>query len=78
MSIVEASAGADQNKERGLLGLPLETCFGWRIQATVGKVKANSFLNFPMQSHGAEMLRIASCLAIQHGLNYVRQFMMHF
>ena len=61
-------AWADQNKERGLLGLPLETCFGWRIQATVGKVKANSFLNFPMQSHGAEMLRIASCLAIQHGL----------
>lgn len=59
---------ADENRDRGLLGLPLETCFGWRIQATEGVVKANTFLNWPMQAHGAEMLRIACCLAVDRGI----------
>lgn len=59
---------ADENKDRGLLGLPLETCFGWRIQATDGVVKANTFLNWPMQAHGAEMMRIACCLAVERGV----------
>jgi DNA polymerase-1 len=59
---------ADENKDRGLLGLPLETCFGWRIQATDGVVKANTFLNWPMQAHGAEMMRIACCLAVERGI----------
>lgn len=56
---------ADQNKDRGLLGLPLRTCFGWQIQATDGIVKANTFLNWPMQAHGAEMMRLACCLAVE-------------
>lgn len=59
---------ADANKDRGLLGLPLETCFGWQIQATEGIVKANTFLNWPMQAHGAEMMRIACCLAVERGI----------
>lgn len=59
---------ADANKDRGLLGLPLETCFGWQIQATEGIVKANTFLNWPMQAHGAEMMRIACCLAVERGV----------
>jgi DNA polymerase I len=59
---------ADANKDRGLLGLPLETCFGWQIQATEGAVKANTFLNWPMQAHGAEMMRIACCLAVERGI----------
>ncbi len=59
---------ADENKDRGLLGLPLETCFGWRIQALDGAVKANTFLNWPMQAHGAEMMRIACCLAVERGI----------
>jgi hypothetical protein len=59
---------ADANKDRGLLGLPLETCFGWQIQATEGVVKANTFLNWPMQAHGAEMMRIACCLAVDRGI----------
>jgi DNA polymerase I len=59
---------ADANKDRGLLGLPLETCFGWQIQATEGVVKANTFLNWPMQAHGAEMMRIACCLAMERGI----------
>jgi hypothetical protein len=40
-------AWAESNKDRGLLGLRLETCFGWPIQVTAGDVKANTFLNWP-------------------------------
>ena len=59
---------AENNKDRGLLGLKLETCFGWQIQVTAGDVKANTFLNWPMQAHGAEMMRIASILAVERGI----------
>ena len=61
-------AWAENNKDRGLLGLKLETCFGWQIQVTAGDAKANTFLNWPMQAHGAEMMRIASILAIERGI----------
>jgi DNA polymerase-1 len=61
-------AWADNNKNRGLLGLKLETCFGWAIQVEVGEVKANTFLNWPMQAHGAEMMRIACILAVERGI----------
>ena len=59
---------AENNKEAGLLGLKLETCFGWSIQVTAGDVKANTFLNWPIQAHGAEMLRIACILAVESGI----------
>jgi len=61
-------AWAENNKDRGLLGFKLETCFGWPIQVTAGDVKANTFLNWPMQAHGAEMMRIASILAVERGI----------
>jgi hypothetical protein len=61
-------AWAENNKDRGLLGLKLETCFGWPIQVTTGDVKANTFLNWPMQAHGAEMMRVASILATERGI----------
>ena len=59
---------ADNNMDAGLLGLKLETCFGWSIQARGGTVKANTFLNWPMQAHGAEMMRIACISAAERGL----------
>ena len=61
-------AWAENNKDRGLLGLKLETCFGWPIRVTSGDVKANTFLNWPMQAHGAEMMRIACLLAVERGV----------
>ena len=61
-------AWAENNKDRGLLGLKLETCFGWPIQVIAGDVKANTFLNWPMQAHGAEMMRVASILAVERGI----------
>jgi hypothetical protein len=45
----------------------LETVFGWRVQ--VGpRANPRSLANFPMQANGAEMLRLACCLATERGI----------
>ena len=60
---------AKQNVNTGLAGFPLSTKFGWRMCVGAGsKPKPNTFLNWPMQAHGAEMLRFACCLATEAGL----------
>ena len=49
-----------------LLGL-ISTVFGWPIR--VGEqANPRSLRNFPMQANGAEMLRIACCLATERGI----------
>jgi DNA polymerase I-like protein with 3'-5' exonuclease and polymerase domains len=52
-----------------LTGRELKTVYGWPIRCGAG-VKANdrSLLNFPMQANGAEMLRLAVCMATEDGL----------
>ena len=41
--------------------------FGWRVH--VGEnVNPRSLRNFPMQANGAEMLRVACCLATERGV----------
>ena len=59
---------AENNKDLGLLGLKLETCFGWPIKVIANDIKANTFLNWPMQAHGAEMMRIVCILAVERGI----------
>ncbi|OCX67877.1 hypothetical protein A6M23_19720 [Acidithiobacillus thiooxidans] len=50
------------NQNAGLLGLPLQTTFGWTWHAGPGaEPNPRSLLNWPMQSNGAEMLRLACC-----------------
>jgi len=45
----------------------LKTAFGWTIR--VGEqVNSRSIRNFPMQANGAEMLRLACCLATERGV----------
>jgi DNA polymerase-1 len=45
----------------------LQTVFGWRIH--VGRdANPRSLANFPMQANGAEMLRLACCLATEQRL----------
>jgi hypothetical protein len=45
----------------------LHTVFGWQIH--VGpKANPRSLANFPMQANGAEMLRLACCLATERGV----------
>jgi DNA polymerase I len=45
----------------------LHTAFGWRVR-TPPDPNTRSLRNFPMQANGAEMLRIACCLATEHGI----------
>lgn len=45
----------------------LETVFGWRIHVG-GRVNPRGLANFPMQANGAEMLRMACCLATERGI----------
>ena len=61
---------AEENVDRVLLGMPLETVFGWRIHFPPGcnaNVNARSILNWPMQSHGAEMMRLGLSMALEAG-----------
>jgi hypothetical protein len=45
----------------------LTTVFGWTIHVG-SKVNPRSLRNFPMQANGAEMLRLACCLATERGV----------
>ena len=48
----------------------LWTVFGWMFHVE-GKVNGRSLRNFPMQGNGAEMLRLACCLATEAGIKVV-------
>jgi DNA polymerase I len=45
----------------------MSTVFGWTLRVT-GGTRPNTLRNFHMQSHGAEMLRLACCLATERGI----------
>jgi DNA polymerase I len=45
----------------------IHTVFGWAQQVDAG-YNARSLRNFPMQANGAEMLRLACCLATERGI----------
>jgi hypothetical protein len=45
----------------------LHTVFGWQIQVPPIS-NSRSLQNFPMQANGAEMLRLACCLATERGI----------
>jgi DNA polymerase I len=54
--------------DHAMLRGSLQTVFGWQIQ--VGPVaNPRSLANFPMQANGAEMLRLACCLATERGIS---------
>ena len=45
----------------------LHTAFGWRVH--IGEISnPRSLRNFPMQANGAEMMRLAACLATERGI----------
>ena len=60
---------AERNVNQALLGLPLTTPFGWRI-ALGRDVAANerSLLNWPMQSGGSDMMRLACTEVVRQGI----------
>lgn len=48
----------------------LWTVFGWCLHVGAG-ANARSLANFPMQANGAEMLRLACCMATEAGIRVV-------
>jgi hypothetical protein len=53
--------------DAALLRGHMETCYGWRVNVTTAS-RPTALRNYPMQAHGAEMLRIACCLATESGV----------
>jgi hypothetical protein len=53
--------------DTAMLGGKLWTVFGWPMQIG-GDSNPRALMNFPMQANGAEMLRLACCLATEAGL----------
>ena len=45
----------------------MHTMFGWSLHIGAD-ANPRSLRNWPMQSHGAEMMRIAACLATERGI----------
>jgi DNA polymerase I len=48
-------------------GQPIGTVYGWNVRAGPD-ANWRSLLNFPMQANGAEMMRLACCMAIERGI----------
>ena len=53
--------------DHGMLFNEIHTVFGWRLLIESG-TRPTSLMNFPMQANGAEMLRLACCLATEDDL----------
>jgi hypothetical protein len=58
---------SDQVLDHAMLTGALHTVFGWALHVTAG-VNPRSLRNFPVQANGAEMLRLACCLATERGI----------
>jgi hypothetical protein len=52
---------------QGMLTGRLQTVFGWAVHVGPG-ANPRSLRNFPMQANGAEMMRLACCLATERGV----------
>ena len=58
---------SDAAVDYAMLTGSLHTVFGWRVQVPPIS-NPRSLPNFPMQANGAEMLRLACCLATERGI----------
>jgi len=58
---------SDAAVNHAMLHGSLHTVFGWHVH--IGEdANSRSLRNFPMQANGAEMMRLAACLAIERGV----------
>jgi hypothetical protein len=60
-------AWSDAAVDHAMLFGHLDTVFGWRVHVPPDP-NDRSLRNFPMQANGAEMLRLACCLATERGI----------
>jgi DNA polymerase I len=58
---------SDRLMDYAMLTGAVRTVFGWRVRVPE-VANDRSLRNFPMQANGAEMLRLASCLATERGI----------
>jgi hypothetical protein len=58
---------SDQVVDHAMLTGSIYTTFGWTLHVGAGS-NPRSLRNFPMQANGAEMLRLACCLATERGI----------
>jgi DNA polymerase I len=59
---------SDSMVDGAMLTNQLHTVFGWTLHVCQN-VNPRSIRNFPMQAHGAEMMRLACCLATEKGIH---------
>ena len=60
-------AWSDAAVDQAMLSGSLHTVFGWHVHVDENP-NPRSLRNFPMQANGAEMLRLACCLATECGI----------
>jgi DNA polymerase I len=58
---------SDAAVDTAMLTRSLHTVFGWHVR-TGENPNPRSLRNFPMQANGAEMMRLAACLATERGI----------
>ena len=58
---------ADSAVACAMQGQPISTVFGWNVRAGP-RANWRSLMNFPMQANGAEMMRLACCMAVERGI----------
>ena len=58
---------SDTLLEAAMLAGRVITCYGWAMWVSPSAT-SNSLRNYPMQAHGAEMMRLAACLATERGV----------
>jgi DNA polymerase I len=58
---------SDETVASAVLHRRIETVFGWQLHVEA-EFNPRSLMNFPMQANGAEILRLACCLAIEGGI----------
>src|SRR5262245_66690632 len=61
---------SDAAVDTAMLTGSLHTVFGWQVHVGENS-NPRSLRNFPMQANGAEMLRLACCLATERGIELV-------
>jgi hypothetical protein len=63
-------AWSDGAETHAMLFGRLQTVFGWSLRIS-GEANPRSLRNFPCQANGAELLRLACCLATERGLQII-------
>jgi DNA polymerase I-like protein with 3'-5' exonuclease and polymerase domains len=61
---------AEQVQDQAMITGRLQTCFGWQVKVSQDP-NWRSLRNFPSQATGAEMLRLAACLATERGIKVI-------